>query len=762
MTFERSIEFTIPGTKGAPGVKVRIVEADGKLVFTVDVQDNLAAIADLRGLFFDLNDTSKLAGLTFTGGGGQIVEMQGKAGAITDLGNGANMSGARKGGFDVGLEFGSSGIGARKADLSGPISFTLDNTAHNLTLDDVANTLFGARLTSVGAPNGARSDSAKLTFVAPAAPDAKADAYTIFEDGQVDAATPSQAPVGQVFQVLRNDTDADGNILTITKVDGAQHGTVLIIDGDDADTLVGDAILYTPDADYAGSDSFTYAITDNAGGTDFAKVDVTVTAVADVPTLSYTIQPGSTVNQVRLFVTSKQTDADSSEFIDRIELSGIPAGVIVTQSSVNPGEEPDELVHEFVLTLPINTDIDFNLGVTSVSKETTNGDEQTAFVSVPIVVEHELTNQATTFQAVDQSIWNTGGQFTFTDDRFLGIDTSWDKSGGSFIYGATSGHLKAGFQSTLVFEGGEIDASAPYNLSFETNYNKATDVLFLTADATLGNVTFMTEGPEGSYNLNFIFDFLMKYKAGLDFGELGTWEFFDSKLGPITANESIIDIDSEDLSYEFELPAGFSLEIAWPTVNTASSGSTSSGATSQGASNNFLELGLDVDDLVFSILKLPNPFNIPIDIAVAEGSAELIDLDLSAGLNFLQSFALEIGSLTGEIIFEDGFKQAFNFNDSITLNDASSHDKNNDGDIGYQIMLKPAATLNNNTDLGINFGYQFDALKASGSYDVGFKSGAIDLGPIFTAKDTFDLASVDLYNTTFGVNFGSQNYSLFA
>lgn len=45
-------------------------------------------------------------------------------------------------------------------------------------------------------------------------------------------------------------------------------------------------------------------------------------------------------------------------------------------SGVNPGAEPDQLTQQFVLTLPLDTDTDFDLVITAVSKETSNGDEE--------------------------------------------------------------------------------------------------------------------------------------------------------------------------------------------------------------------------------------------------------------------------------------------------------------------------------------------------------------------------------------------------
>ncbi|MBX9680082.1 MAG: cadherin-like domain-containing protein [Gemmataceae bacterium] len=46
-----------------------------------------------------------------------------------------------------------------------------------------------------------------------------------------------------------------------------------------------DTIVYTPDPDYYGSDSFEYSITDIWGRTDTGTVTITVTSVNDAPTL---------------------------------------------------------------------------------------------------------------------------------------------------------------------------------------------------------------------------------------------------------------------------------------------------------------------------------------------------------------------------------------------------------------------------------------------------------------------------------------------
>jgi len=72
-----------------------------------------------------------------------------------------------------------------------------------------------------------------------------------------------------------NDSDPNGDPLTISSVGTASHGTVVI--------ELDNTVTYTPDADYNGPDSFTYTIADGRGGTDSATVNVTVKPVNDAP-----------------------------------------------------------------------------------------------------------------------------------------------------------------------------------------------------------------------------------------------------------------------------------------------------------------------------------------------------------------------------------------------------------------------------------------------------------------------------------------------
>ncbi|WP_184326942.1 DUF4082 domain-containing protein [Rhizobium sp. BK529] len=73
----------------------------------------------------------------------------------------------------------------------------------------------------------------------------------------------------QASALLANDTDADGDPLTITGASGGVNGTVTF--NSQAQT-----ITFTPNAGYSGPASFSYSIADGQGGTASAQVSLTV------------------------------------------------------------------------------------------------------------------------------------------------------------------------------------------------------------------------------------------------------------------------------------------------------------------------------------------------------------------------------------------------------------------------------------------------------------------------------------------------------
>ena len=75
--------------------------------------------------------------------------------------------------------------------------------------------------------------------------------------------------------VLENDSDPDGDPLTLAAVSAPAHGTAVV--------AAAGTVEYTPEPDFHGTDRFTYVVGDGSGLTARAAVDVTVLPVNDPP-----------------------------------------------------------------------------------------------------------------------------------------------------------------------------------------------------------------------------------------------------------------------------------------------------------------------------------------------------------------------------------------------------------------------------------------------------------------------------------------------
>ncbi len=100
--------------------------------------------------------------------------------------------------------------------------------------------------------------------------------------------------------LLGNDSDVDGDTLTIASVQNPTHGTVVLANG---------VITFTPDANYNGEATFQYTISDGKGGTASATVTLNVTPVNDAPTVAN--QSVTTSEDVALQGTIAGADVDN-------------------------------------------------------------------------------------------------------------------------------------------------------------------------------------------------------------------------------------------------------------------------------------------------------------------------------------------------------------------------------------------------------------------------------------------------------------------
>ncbi len=107
------------------------------------------------------------------------------------------------------------------------------------------------------------------------------------------AATEDTAITYTAAQLTGNDTDADGDTLTIASVTAVSGGTV-VLNGDGT-------VTFTPDADYNGDAAFDYVVSDGNGETDTGRATVSIAAVNDAPTVTIApAAPATTVDTLAL------------------------------------------------------------------------------------------------------------------------------------------------------------------------------------------------------------------------------------------------------------------------------------------------------------------------------------------------------------------------------------------------------------------------------------------------------------------------------
>ena len=109
---------------------------------------------------------------------------------------------------------------------------------------------------------------------------AEDDNFEVNEDGVLNVTSEG---------LTSNDFDPDGDVLSVntTPIVGPTNGTLSLSSNG--------LFTYTPDADFNGSDSFTYEVNDGNGTIAEATVNITVTAVNDAPLIS--TNSGKTIQQ---------------------------------------------------------------------------------------------------------------------------------------------------------------------------------------------------------------------------------------------------------------------------------------------------------------------------------------------------------------------------------------------------------------------------------------------------------------------------------
>ncbi|MFQ5648304.1 MAG: tandem-95 repeat protein [bacterium] len=131
----------------------------------------------------------------------------------------------------------------------------------------------------------------------------------------LDDSVETAEDTGITIAVLANDSDSDGSLdaATVTVLSGPDNGSVALSSG---------AIVYSPNTNFFGPDSFRYIVKDDLGATsNVATAHITVTSVNDMPVAQD--DAATTTEDTPVAISVAQNDSDSDGTVD-------PGSVTVT------------------------------------------------------------------------------------------------------------------------------------------------------------------------------------------------------------------------------------------------------------------------------------------------------------------------------------------------------------------------------------------------------------------------------------------------
>ncbi len=331
------------------------------------------------------------------------------------------------------------------------------------------------------------------TRIAPTAVD---DSYDMNEDAVlvVDPATG----------VLSNDTDIDSPSMTANKVTGPAHG-ILTLNGDGSFT-------YTPNADFSGTDSFTYIANDGTYDSDIATVTITVNNINDAPIANddeYTIIENTLLEVPAPGILINDDDADPLDTLTSTNLTETVNGVLTLNGdgsfSYTPNVEfngsdsftysiNDGTIDSNVATVTITIDPFNDPPVATEDSYTTNEDES-LIVAIPGVLGNDNDVDSSTITAIKVDdpthgslTLNNSGSFVYTPiENYHGQD--------SFSYKAYDGEKASNTVTVTITVESVNDApiaenDSGYSLDEDTSLTiAAPGVLFNDTDADLDPLT---------------------------------------------------------------------------------------------------------------------------------------------------------------------------------------------------------------------------------------------------------------------------------
>jgi hypothetical protein len=303
------------------------------------------------------------------------------------------------------------------------------------------------------------------------------DALLAAADG---AATEEDVPV--VIDVLANDSDPDGDSLSVDSVTNPAHGRV---------SNLGSAVQYAPDPDFNGVDSFTYTASDGHGGTATATVTITVAAVNDAPVAQN--DSASTAEDVAVTVSALANDSDVDGDALAIQSVTQPMhGAVAVDGSAatyTPNRDFNGIDtftytvtdgHGGTATATVTITVAAVNDAPVAQNDSASTDEDVAVTVSVLANDSDVDGDALAIQSVTQPghgvVTSNGSVATYTPSRdWNGIDT--------FTYTASDGHGGTATGTVTITVAAVNDAPVAQNDSASTDEDVAVMIAVLGNDS---------------------------------------------------------------------------------------------------------------------------------------------------------------------------------------------------------------------------------------------------------------------------------------
>ncbi len=401
------------------------------------------------------------------------------------------------------------------------------------------------------------SNFATVTLTVNAAPVASNDAYSTNEDTSLSIAAAG---------VLSNDTDAESNPLTATLLTAPGNGSLVFNSNG--------AFTYTPNANFNGTDSFTYQANDGAVNSNTATVILTVNAVNDAPVATddaYSTNEDTLLSIAAPGVLGNDSDADGDP-LSAVLVTGVSNGSLTLNAdgsfdytphaNFNGSDSFTYLVNDGTTT---SNTVTVSLTVNAVDDAPVAGDDSysTPFntsltIAAPGVLGNDTDTESSALTAAlvtgpsnGSLTFNADGSFTYTPNTgFSGAD--------SFTYQANDGTSSSN-TATVSLSVGVNTAPVATAESYTTPANTA---LTIAAPGVLGNdfdidndpltAVLVTGTANGTLTLNADGSFTYTPNAGFSGIDIFTYQAND---GTVNSNRATVQIGVDALPQVVELPA---------------------------------------------------------------------------------------------------------------------------------------------------------------------------------------------------------------